>query len=207
MSGIEDLLTHIDIKKSGEISVDKYINDLLISTIKDIKRVEHSKSVANLCYKIALANKLNNSISFFIAGLLHDLAKGLDKDLMKSYMVKYFKEYLDMPKYAYHQFVATILVKELFNIDDAEILDAIEYHCTGKKDMSPLGKIVYASDKVDPLRGYDSSDMIKSLLSNYEDGFIYVLRENRDFIFKKINEKHSVDNWLTEECFKEYLGD
>jgi HD superfamily phosphohydrolase YqeK len=31
-----------------------------------------------------------------------------------------------------------------------DILDAIEYHCTGKAHMPPLTKVIYSSDKIDP---------------------------------------------------------
>ena len=48
--------------------------------------------------------------------------------------------------------------------------------------MSPLGKIIYSADKIDPLRGYDSSPLIKSCMRDYAKGFVEVLKANKEQI-------------------------
>ena len=70
-------------------------------------------------------------------------------------------------------------------------------------NISENEKIIYSSDKIDPLRGYDSSYMIEAMLNNFEMGFILVLGENKKFINNK-KLKYS-DNELTEECYEYYL--
>ncbi len=79
-------------------------------------------------------------------------------------------------------------------------------HCTGKKNMNTIDKIIYAADKIDPLRGYDSSDMIIEMKNNYEEGFKYVLTENYKFIENKNGQDESSRNKMSEECFKYYLN-
>ena len=91
-----------------------------------------------------------------------------------------------------------------FNIKDEEILDAIKYHATGKQNMSKIGKIVYASDKIDPSRGYNSQDMINECLKDIDSGFNYVLSENIKY-FKLKNMEYK--NPLTIQCIKYYLGE
>ena len=130
----------------------------------------------------------------------------MSKDELKQYMNEYFKEYLDLPKFSYHQFAGSKLAETYFNIDDPVILDSIMFHCTGKANMSQMAMIIYAADKIDPLRGYDSSEMIKAMMADYKSGFKYVLNENRIFLLSKTNDINSVENRLSKACFDYYLG-
>ena len=133
---------------------------------------------------------------------LHDIAKDLNKDLEKNMMLRFYKEYCDYPEVCYHQFLGEYLVKNLFLITDKDTLEAIKYHTTGKKEMTTLGKIIYAADKIEPTRGYDSSAMIDMMEKDVDEGFIEVLKENR----KYYNEKNFfVNTPLQLECFKYYL--
>ena len=94
---------------------------------------------------------------------------------------------------------------QYFNIHNEDLLDAIKFHCTGKPNMNSIGKIVYSADKADPLRGYDSSKMINLLKSDYNEGFVYTLNENRIFLLNKLYKGESTNNRLSEECFAYYL--
>lgn len=167
-------------------------------------RFQHSLSVAHLCYRIAVSNGLEKPERAYIAGIFHDLGKHCPQEEERSIMEGRFPEYLSFPPWSYHQFTGKYLAERELGIEDEGILDAIEFHSTGKKGMSPLGKIVYASDKIDPLRGYDSGAMIQECLEDYRKGFLTVLKENRAYLTKK---GYKVDNPLTEECFRYYLGD
>lgn len=201
-----DFLKHFSFKDENRVEVDDFILDILNKTIKNEKRVKHSISVANLAYEIAISNGLEDPFLYFIAGIFHDLAKGLYKNELKKYMKKYYSDYVDLPGFSYHQFVGGYLTKKLFGICDARIIDAIECHCTGKANMNSIDMIIYAADKTDPLRGYDSSAMINALKTNYKDGFVFVLKENKEFLINKSKDLNSVENRLTKECFDYYLN-
>lgn len=167
------------------------------------KRLSHSLSVANVAYSIAKANNIENPQRAYIAGALHDIGKELPKEKAIGIMDKFYSEYKDYPSFAYHQFTGSYLAKTEFNIEDETILDAIKYHCTGKAHMSQLAKIIYAADKIEPTRGYDSSSLIKDCLNDYYVGFLHVIKENAKFLSEK-GESTSVP--LTKECFDEYLN-
>ncbi|MBP5091112.1 MAG: HD domain-containing protein, partial [Bacilli bacterium] len=109
------------------------------------------------------------------------------------------------PEWSYHQYVGAYIVEKIFEIKDEAILDAIRYHATGKKHMSPLGKIIYAADKIDPTRGYNSRPLINACLKNYYVGFLTVLEANREFLASK--GYHSGDCALSQECMNLYLGE
>lgn len=166
------------------------------------KRFDHSLSVAKLAYSIAINNKIENPGRAYIAGILHDIGKYINYENSLEYMNSYYKEYLTIPKFAYHQFVGEIIAKQDFGVDDIDILSAIRNHATGNSNMSALDKIIYSSDKIDPLRDYDSSDLIKKCKENYNSGFLCVLKENIKFL--KENKK-DISNELTDKCIKYYL--
>ena len=173
---------------------------LLRRLLKD-KRYFHSISVGSLCELAAIEQGMD-VLNARWAGVLHDLAKRVAKgEKGKALMEKYYPEYADLPDWTYHQFLGALLAKELFGVDNPDVLDAICFHATGKKDMCRLGKLVYACDKIDPLRGYDSSDMIKAVTNDVDKGFVYVLDENRKYYRSKGFEPER----MTKECFAFYL--
>ena len=166
------------------------------------RRLSHSISVAKTAYQIAKANKLDNPKRAYVAGLLHDIGKWQNENKEKEVVEEHFIEYLDIPPFAYHQFAGAWTAQKEFQIEDEEILKAIEFHATGSDEMSTLGKIIYAADKIEPTRGFDSSDLIEAMNKDYESGFKIVLKANKEFL-----ESHrgNIDNRLTSNCFKKYL--
>lgn len=172
--------------------VAKYVDD---------KRLAHMKSVALLCYDIALSNNKEDLDRYYIAGLLHDVGKVVSKDAMMR-IEKEYEQYMPIDIKLYHQFISAYIAKEDFGITDEEVLDAIRYHATGKAYMNDIGKVVYAADKIDPLRGYDSINMIRAMMADINEGFKYVLSENKIHLLSK---GRDIDNKLTNECFGHYL--
>ncbi len=200
-------LQSVDIPISIRAYIEKnrlYYIDKLSSLLHSEHRLKHVISVANLAYEIAVMNKVKEPQKAYIAGLLHDLGKHYGDTKSEEIMQKHYPAFYMLPKWTHHQFVGEYLAKQEFGIEDPEILDAICYHATGKAHMPPLSKIIYASDKIDPTRGYDSSDMIAACKKHYYVGFLFVLKENREYLKQK---GFVLDNPLTEECMDLYLGD
>jgi nicotinate-nucleotide adenylyltransferase len=168
------------------------------------KRLAHSLSVAHLALAIAQKNKLLSPEKAYVAGLLHDLGKHLTEKESRDIVKEHFPDYAAYPSWCLHQFTGAYLAEKEFGIHDPAILDAIEFHCTGKAHMPPLSKVIYSSDKIDPSRGYDSSKMIEACLRNYYVGFLKVLKENEKFL-KKEGELESTP--LSDECRDLYLGE
>ena len=143
-----------------------YFINKVKSLIKESRYI-HSLSVAHLAYKIAKKHQLDYQKAY-IAGLLHDIAKYVDKNESLTLMKKYYPDYVDIGAFAYHEFLGAKIAKEEFKVVDEEILDAIMYHATGKSNMTWLGKLIYAIDKADPTRGYDSSALIHAMEENID---------------------------------------
>ena len=45
-----------------------------------------------------------------------------------------------------------VLARKRFGVEDPEVLSAIRWHTTGKKDMSLLDRIIYLADMIEPGR-------------------------------------------------------
>ena len=166
-------------------------------------RFDHSCSVARTAYKIALKNGLNVSKAY-IAGLLHDIGKEIDIQTQYNYVKMTHPTTVDqIEPQLYHQFLGEKIARDEFNVIDFDILLAIRYHATGNANMGTYGEIIYASDKIEPTRKYDSSELIKACEEDYHNGFIKVLDENIKFL----KEKHmNYTNPLTKACIEYYLG-
>ena len=177
-----------------------------VSEYVDEKRLNHSIEVAKLAYQIAVVNNLPNPAKYYFTGLFHDIGKlaNYGKIDPEKVMKEKYKDYLDMPRFAYHQFIGEYILINDFHIKDKEILDAVKFHCTGCANMSELGMVVYAADKIEPTRQFDSRFLINSCMKNWKQGFLDTLKDNRKYLLAHAKD---IKNRLTDECFKMYLGD
>ena len=78
-----------------------------------------------------------------LAGILHDIAKGLSFDQIENIVKENYKRKINYPKYSYHAYASEFIAKRDFLIKDKQILKAIKCHCRPTKNMSKLDKIIY----------------------------------------------------------------
>ena len=173
-----------------------YIKDSLKSLLKE-KRYYHSCSVATLAKEIAHANHLDEE-KCYLAGLVHDVAKYFDDKTEDRIMKERFPKYLSKNKAIYHQYIGSYVIQELYHIYDEEIIDAVKFHTTSRLNASKIGKVIFVSDKLDPLRGYDSSKLIELCKQNIDLGYIACLKDNIDYL-----NKHHVE--IDEESRRIYM--
>lgn len=171
--------------------------DSLIKQKMSNKRYLHTLSVAKLAREFAQSNHLDD-LKAYIAAMMHDVAKEMDKDLELELMKKYYSEFLNKPEPVYHQWLSSYVCQNEFDIHDQEILQAIENHTTASLDMHLLDMCVYCADKLDPLRGYDSSEAIALCNQDIKKGFVYCLNDFYQFSKKKNRE--------IEPCFFEIFN-
>lgn len=163
-------------------------------------RYLHSLRVAELAASFFQSGSQKEGEAY-IAGILHDLAKDLPIE-RQTELAKRYGSLEGLPKWAYHQYAGAVLAKELFPKAPESSIKAIASHCTGSGDMDEIAKAIYAADKTEPGRGYDSSKMIESCHQDLEDGFRYVLRENKAFLEGK---GYTITDPYSESCYKRYL--
>jgi len=102
-----------------------------------------------------------------IAALLHDCGKLWDK---KAENLK-------------HAIVGAELAKNIYHVDDVDILNAIRYHTTGREAMSTLEKIIYIADKIEPNRNFEGVEEMRNLAyDNINNAIIKSLMSTIDYV-------------------------
>ncbi len=125
-----------------------------IKKVLDKDRYQHTLGVAYTASSLAMRYGIDIDRAF-LAGMLHDCAKNIPNDekfaLCKKYKVKLTEVEKEAP-YLIHSKLGACLAKEIYKVDDREILDAVRNHTTGRPGMSLLEKIIFTSDYIEPGR-------------------------------------------------------
>ncbi len=136
-----------------------------IKSVMSEKRYEHTLGVAKTAKKIAKIYGADENMAE-IAALLHDCAKNKTIYEMKRMITK--EEELTDEEYTlpeiFHGFAGAIYARNVFKVEEKEILNAIKYHTIGRKNMSILEKIVYISDVIEPGRSHKGVEKIRELV-------------------------------------------
>ena len=142
------------------------------------KRYYHSLCVADEAKR--LAEKYGgDSEKSYLAGLLHDITKNAPDEEH----LQIFKEFgiilSDVEQNAkklWHAMSGALYVKNILEINDPEIIDAIRFHTTAKADMSLLAEILYLADFTSKDRDYEDVDVIRKYVDeSLEKAFVYAL--------------------------------
>lgn len=129
------------------------------------KRFVHSLAVADQAEHLAKKYGADPQKAR-VAGLLHDILKDTDRDSQLQ-ILQDFDILLDTvekkaPK-LWHARAGAVFVENILGIHDAEILDAIRYHTTGREGMSPLEVVLYLADFTSADRDYPDVDVMRRL--------------------------------------------
>lgn len=178
--------TNIDPKVKQYIIENNVYLDKQVKQYLTNKRMKHVKSVRDLALKIYKTNKKDlNKNKVITATMLHDIAREYTNPRLKGILKKHYPERLNELSYIWHQYAGEYLAKTKFHITDTEILEAIRWHTTANREMNKLAKLVYVSDKLDPLRPYDTTPLINECIKNLDNGFIEVLKDKVNYSIKK----------------------
>ena len=147
----EDFMSY-DSKLRKKIINDPELIKIMLRKNVSESRYNHSLSVADLCYKLALKHKVDPDRAY-MAGLLHDVCKFTkDKEhLLVEYLKYYDPDKLKESPGIHHSYVGKYYLREMTNYHDSKILNAI-YNHTICRSKDKLSLIVYIADKREPLR-------------------------------------------------------
>lgn len=144
------------------------------------RRFSHSVSVAKLCVHLARIHHVDTRKAY-IAGILHDICKEWGKDQLHAYLSYLDPAVLHEPAPIWHGYAGAYVVSKYLYIHDKEVRQAIYHHVKGDFENS-LAMIVYISDKLDPSRGYDSSETIRLCEQNLRVGWEIVKQQQRMYL-------------------------
>ncbi len=120
----------------------------------DPKRFEHTLGVAYTAAALAMCYQVD-IYKAQIAGLLHDCAKCLSDEKKLSICEKHNMQITEIEQrnpFLLHAKAGSFITMNKFHIHDRDIINAILNHTTGRPDMSPLEKIIYIADYIEPGR-------------------------------------------------------
>lgn len=109
------------------------------------------------------------------AAILHDVAKYWPVERMREVIEQngLSAELLRYDKQLWHAEVGAFVAEHDYGIRDAEVLDAIRYHTSGRENMTLLDKIVCLADYIEPGRDFPGVNEIRRLAeSSLEEGLI-----------------------------------
>jgi len=189
-----------------------------MKTIEEIKkwlkenlneeRYFHTLGVADCAKDLAKKYNLNEEKAY-IAGLLHDCAKCYKNEDL--YEILTDKMHCDMeellnPK-TYHSPAGAYLAKEMFNVEDEEILNSIYCHTVGKENMTVFEKIVFLADKIEPnTRDASWCEHILKILEQ-ENGLNRALLECYGYTIKSLVDRNLKICLTTIKIYNELLDD
>ena len=163
------------------------IDNYLIKNLSDA-RYRHSVSTGKTAEKLCRKFGLDHEKGFF-TGLIHDIAREYDNDeIIKICAEKGedVSEYELENPVLLHGKAGAALLREKFNINDNEILDAVRVHTTGDSGMGSIAKVLFVADYIEPCRTHITDDFLKSLENSCLDKMVEkVLKSILEYIESK----------------------
>lgn len=140
---------------------------LLKSTISErmpIERFEHVLRVVDTARELAIKYEVS-VVKAEQAALLHDIAKFMDQQSLRLILER---ENIDDRLLAFHHElwhgpVGSIIANNELGIDDADVLNAVRYHTTGRSGMSLLEKVIYVADMIEPGRTFPGVKQLREI--------------------------------------------
>ena len=157
------------------------------------ERFAHSIGVANTAVKLAKKFHIDERKAY-IAGLLHDCARQFENDELTAEAEKRgikIGEVENSVPLLLHAYIGAQMIEEIYDVHDAEISQAIYRHTVGARNMTPLDKIIYFADMIEPNRNYPSVEKLREIAEKSNDlDEIILTALNESIIF--VTQKNSL---------------
>lgn len=170
------------------------------------KRFEHSLGVEYTAACMAMVHGADVEKAR-LAGLLHDCAKGLptgeklEKARKHNLPVNKFEEKNpDM----LHAKLGAFYARYKYGVTDEEVLDAIQYHTTGRPNMSLLEKIIFVADYIEPNRKMirDMEEIRREAFQDLDQCVLHILKNTLDYL----NNTTMDMDYMTQMTYNYYLN-
>jgi predicted HD superfamily hydrolase involved in NAD metabolism len=167
-------------------------------------RYIHSVGVEEVSFDLALIHGYD-TYKASIAGILHDCARNKSDQELIEMCNHYNLPVSEIEKecaFLLHGKVGATIARELFDVQEDEILNAIIFHTTGKPAMTLLEKIIFTADYIEPNRKpLPRIDMIREAAYQNLDYAVYMILENT---ITYLNDTGAVMDTLTVDTYDYY---
>lgn len=174
--------------------IESKLKDMLPDDIFD-----NSLKVRDFCYNLARYHSCDPD-RLAIAGLLHECGKIYNSDELISkaedFDIPITEMVLASPVEILHGIIGANVAKEIFGIEDNEILTAIKYHNYGANEMTLFSKLLFVASKIYKFSNNYSDDVnnIKEAASKDIDAAVMM---TFDLLLKSyINEGRLINNQI-----------
>ena len=165
-------------------------------------RLHHSFCVADSARMLAERYGADPEKAYF-AGLLHDVMKDAPRDAQRK-MIEDGGTVLTCTEIAnpkvWHAMAGEAYLRTQMGVRDADVLNAVRYHTTGRAGMSLLEKIIYVADFMSADRKYNGVDRMRRLAqSSLEEAMMFGL----SFTIASLAEKEKIIHPDSVDCYNE----
>ena len=133
-------------------------------------RKKHTVRVALMAAGAASRYRLDEHAVIQAAGL-HDVAKNLD--LSAPELAGFAAPVPNIPAPVMHQYTGAYLAENTFGVTDADVLNAIRYHTSGRPGMSTLEKLIFLSDMLEAGRDFPHINSLRAWFGRDLDECMY----------------------------------
>lgn len=166
------------------------------------KRFRHSEGVVRRSIEYAKIYGVDSNIAKLVA-IAHDIAKELTEEENTKYIEKYnitLDEIEKLNKSLLHAKIGSQICKNEFGFD-ADMVNAVRYHTTGRENMSILEKIIYLADATEENREYDYEEYVNEIKLNINKGMVKVA----SWVISSLIEKKKLIHIDSIKCYNYYI--
>ncbi|AIO19507.1 putative nicotinate-nucleotide adenylyltransferase [Candidatus Izimaplasma bacterium HR1] len=172
-------------------------------------RLKHVLGVRDTAVKLGEIHHLDLE-KLETAALLHDITKYYPKEKNIELIHEHFDNADEIVKefneHILHAFSAYVVAKEVYNIKDTDVLDAIKYHTIGRKDMTMYEKIIFISDYIEPNRTYDSCVKVREIAFENIDLAVYTAIDDSIIFYENTGGQVPKSAYLARDFYYNILG-
>lgn len=148
------------------------------------KRFNHSVCVSVEAGRLARKYGANPEQAE-LAGMLHDIMKDTPKEEQLKLMERFGIILTDLEqsqKKLWHAVLGAEYVEKVLNVNDAQIIQAIRYHTTGRAHMTLLEKIIFLADFISADRDFPGVEKLREkayrdMDSAILEGMVFTIRD------------------------------
>ncbi|SFJ10260.1 bis(5'-nucleosyl)-tetraphosphatase (symmetrical) YqeK [Thermoflavimicrobium dichotomicum] len=152
-----------------------------------LSRWEHTLRVRDTAMALAEGESVDLQ-KVELAAILHDYCKFWPAEKLMAQIKENNlpEELLLYNKELWHGPVGAEIARKEWAIEDEDILNAIRYHTTGRPGMSPLEKIIFLADYIEPGRQFPGIDKVRQMAkTNMDQALLQSLDNTITFLIEK----------------------